>query len=32
VIVGNILGDGDARLLSIVTETMREVNEKVGLA
>jgi hypothetical protein len=30
--VGNILGDGGARLLPIVTETMREVKEKVGLA
>ena len=28
----NILGDGAARLLPIVTETMREVKEKVGLA
>jgi hypothetical protein len=27
----NILGDGAARLLPIVTETMREVKEKVGL-
>ena len=30
--VDNILGDGAARLLPIVTETMREVKEKVGLA
>jgi hypothetical protein len=30
--VGNILGDGAARLFTIVTETMREVKEKVGLA
>jgi len=29
--VDNILGDGAARLLPIVTETMREVKEKVGL-
>ena len=28
----NILGNGAARLLPIVTETMREVKEKVGLA
>ena len=28
----NILGDSAARLLPIVTETMREVKEKVGLA
>ena len=27
----NILGDGAARLLPIVTETMREAKEKVGL-
>ena len=27
----NILGDSAARLLPIVTETMREVKEKVGL-
>jgi hypothetical protein len=26
-----LLGDGAARLLPIVTETMREVKEKVGL-
>ena len=30
--VDNILGDGAARLSPIVTETMREVKEKVGLA
>jgi hypothetical protein len=30
--VDNILGDGAARLLPIVTETMKEVKEKVGLA
>jgi tryptophanyl-tRNA synthetase len=30
--IDNILGDGAARLLPIVTETMREVKEKVGLA
>jgi hypothetical protein len=30
--VGNLLGDGCARLLPIVTETMREVKEGVGLA
>jgi tryptophanyl-tRNA synthetase len=30
--IDNILGDGAARLLPIVTETMREVTEKVGLA
>ena len=29
--IDNILGDGAARLLPIVTETMREVKEKVGL-
>jgi hypothetical protein len=30
--VDNILGDGAARLLPIVTETMGEVKEKIGLA
>jgi hypothetical protein len=30
--IDSILGDGAARLLPIVTETMREVKEKVGLA
>jgi len=30
--VDNIIGDGAARLLPIVTETMRVVKEKVGLA
>jgi hypothetical protein len=30
--IDNILGDGAARLLLIVTETMREVKRKVGLA
>ena len=30
--VDNILGDGAARLLPIVTETMREVKKKVELA
>ncbi len=30
--VDNILGNGAARFLPIVTETMREVKEKVGLA
>jgi hypothetical protein len=30
--IDNILGDGAARLLPIVTETMKEVKEKVGLA
>ena len=30
--VDNILGDGAAHLLPIVTETMREVKEKIGFA
>jgi tryptophanyl-tRNA synthetase len=30
--IDNILGDGAQRLLPIVTETMREVKERVGLA
>jgi hypothetical protein len=30
--IDNALGDGAARLLPIVTETMREVKERVGLA
>ncbi len=30
--IDNIHSDGAARLLPIVTETMREVKEKVGLA
>jgi hypothetical protein len=30
--VDSALNDGAARLLPIVTETMREVREKVGLA
>ena len=30
--INNILGDGAQRLLPLVTETMREVRERVGLA
>jgi len=30
--IDSILGDGAARLLPIVTETLREVKEEVGLA
>jgi hypothetical protein len=30
--INNILGDGAQRLLPLVTETMREVKERVGLA
>ena len=30
--IDNILGDGAQRLLPLVTETMREVRERVGLA
>jgi hypothetical protein len=30
--IDNILRDGAQRLLPLVTETMREVKEKVGLA
>ena len=29
--IDNILGDGAQRLLPLVTETMREVRERVGL-
>jgi hypothetical protein len=30
--IDDILGDGAQRLLPLVTETMREVKERVGLA
>jgi len=30
--IDNILGDGAQRLLPLVTETMREAKERVGLA
>ena len=30
--IDNILGDGAQHLLPLVTETMREVKERVGLA